>query len=91
MDSLPCYQVKIEDDKVRVRAKKSLLEENKRIKPMVRQTKGATNKIVVIGGGPAGAQCVEALRQEGYDGRLTMVCKENCLPYDRVSLLSSFH
>ncbi|KAJ8926295.1 hypothetical protein NQ314_021354 [Rhamnusium bicolor] len=43
-------------------------------------------KIVVIGGGPAGATCVEALRQEGYTGQLTLVCKENCLPYDRVKV-----
>jgi len=54
---------------------------------MVRRNKTVTKKIVVIGGGPAGAECVEALRQEGYDGELTLVCRENCLPYDRVSVI----
>lgn len=77
--------MKIDNDNVKVRAKRSLLEENKRTKPMVTRNKNVTKQILVIGGGPSGAECVEALRQEGYDGQLTMVCKENCLPYDRVS------
>lgn len=34
--------------------------------------------------GPAGASCVETLRQEGFRGRIMFVCKEQALPYDRV-------
>jgi NAD(P)H-nitrite reductase large subunit len=34
--------------------------------------------------GPAGALCVETLRQEGFKGRIVLVCKEQALPYDRV-------
>lgn len=34
--------------------------------------------------GPAGASCVETLRQEGFRGRIVFVCKEQALPYDRV-------
>lgn len=45
-----------------------------------------SQSIVVIGGGPSGAICVETLRQEGFSGKLTLVCKENCLPYDRVKV-----
>lgn len=85
LDSLPCYKVTVEDNNVKVRARKSELETNKRVKPMVKRNRREGQSIVVIGGGPAGATCVEALRQEGYTGRLTLVCKENCLPYDRVS------
>lgn len=36
--------------------------------------------------GPAGTCCVETLRQEGYDGRLVLITKENHLPYDRTKL-----
>lgn len=36
--------------------------------------------------GPAGTCCVEKLRQEGYDGRLLLITKENYLPYDRTKL-----
>lgn len=34
--------------------------------------------------GPAGASCVETLRQEGFTGQIVFVCKEPALPYDRV-------
>lgn len=30
--------------------------------------------------------CAETLRQEGYTGRLIMVCAEKYLPYDRIKL-----
>lgn len=84
-DSLPCYEVTVANGEVKVRGKNSLLEANKRVKPMAKKNENVTKHIVVIGGGPAAAECVEVLRQEGYDGILTMVCKEKFLPYDRVS------
>lgn len=37
----------------------------------------------VIGGGAVAATAVEALRQEGYQGRIVMVSQEDRLPYDR--------
>lgn len=55
----------IENDNVKVRARKSELVSNKRIKAMAHKLSSESKKIVVIGGGPAGATCVEALRQEG--------------------------
>lgn len=45
-----------------------------------------SQSIVVIGGGPSGATCVETLRQEGFVGKISLVCKEKCLPYDRVKV-----
>lgn len=86
LDSLPCYKVTIEDDKVKVRARKAELIANKRIKKMVRRDLKENQRIVVIGGGPSGAVCVETLRQEGFSGKITLVCKENYLPYDRVKV-----
>lgn len=41
---------------------------------------------VVIGAGAAAATAVETLRQEGYAGRVTVVAKEDALPYDRTKL-----
>nr|XP_023017973.1 apoptosis-inducing factor 3-like [Leptinotarsa decemlineata] len=84
LDSLPNYQVTIDGSNVVVRADKGQLVSNKRVKNMVGQCQGERHGIVVIGGGPAAATCVETLRQEGYKGQIVMVCKENCLPYDRV-------
>ncbi|CAG9853721.1 unnamed protein product [Phyllotreta striolata] len=86
LDSLPCYKVTIDDGKVKVRAKKSDLAENKRIKKMVTRDSKEDQHIVVVGGGPSGAVCVETLRQEGFSGKITFVCKEKYLPYDRVKV-----
>jgi NADPH-dependent 2,4-dienoyl-CoA reductase/sulfur reductase-like enzyme len=42
--------------------------------------------IVVVGASLAGLRCAEALRREGYDGRLTLIGAEQLLPYDRPPL-----
>lgn len=36
--------------------------------------------------GPAGLECAETLRQEGFKGRIVMATMENVLPYDRPKL-----
>ncbi|MEO8302392.1 MAG: pyridine nucleotide-disulfide oxidoreductase, partial [Rhizomicrobium sp.] len=39
--------------------------------------------IVIIGAGQAGAQAVQSLRAEGFDGPITMVGDEAYPPYQR--------
>lgn len=85
-DSIPCYKVNVDKGKVRVRAKKSDLQANKRVKDMVKRDPNNDKTFVVIGGGPSGGICVETLRQEGFTGRIVLVCKETCLPYDRIKV-----
>lgn len=86
-DSLPCHQVKVENGLVTVRAKKSELETQQRIRKMTK-TSGIRGHeiIVIIGGGPASQTCAETLRENHFRGRIVMVCKENHLPYDRVKI-----
>lgn len=87
MDSLPCFQVSVDaSGQVKVRAKRTELETSKFVKPMAKYDSRDSQSIVVIGGGPSGATCVETLRQEGFTGKITLVCKEKCLPYDRVKV-----
>lgn len=83
-DSLPCFKVTVESGRVKVRAKRSELQSGKRTKPMVKKANDDERTFVVIGGGPSGAICAEVLRQEGFTGRVVMINKEPCLPYDRV-------
>lgn len=45
-----------------------------------------SNTVVIIGGGPSGATCAETLRSEGFKGRIVVVSKEKCLPYDRIKV-----
>ncbi|EEB14629.1 rubredoxin-NAD reductase, putative [Pediculus humanus corporis] len=90
LDSLPCYEVEVsEEGNVKVRADKQLLQANKRVKPFVRTLKAKTLTFMVAGGGAAGANCVETLRQEGFEGRIIFVIGENYLPYDRIKISKS--
>jgi 3-phenylpropionate/trans-cinnamate dioxygenase ferredoxin reductase subunit len=46
--------------------------------------------ILIIGGGQAGAQAIDTLRREGYDGRIVLVGEEPVLPYQRPPLSKKF-
>ncbi len=47
-------------------------------------------RIVVVGGGLAGGSAVVTLREQGYDGRLTVVTNEPHLPYERPPLSKGY-
>ncbi|MBC7374112.1 MAG: FAD-dependent oxidoreductase [Frankiales bacterium] len=47
-------------------------------------------QITVVGASLAGLSAVRALREQGYDGRLTVVGAEQHLPYDRPPLSKAF-
>jgi 3-phenylpropionate/trans-cinnamate dioxygenase ferredoxin reductase subunit len=47
-------------------------------------------RIVVIGGGLGGAKTVEALREQGYTGALTLIADEADLPYERPPLSKKY-
>lgn len=46
--------------------------------------------IVVVGGGQAGYQVLATLRAEGFDGGLTFITAEACLPYQRPPLSKAY-
>ncbi|XP_022112476.1 apoptosis-inducing factor 3 isoform X1 [Pieris rapae] len=86
-DSLPCHQVTVTDKgDVKVRAKLADLKSNKRVKDIGIASPCDSTTVVVVGGGPSGATCVETLRSEGFKGRIILVCKEKYLPYDRIKV-----
>ena len=83
LDSLKKYETTVVNGKIRIRAYLSDLLDMKRVKGMCAYSDKNENVVVLIGGGPASAVCAETLRQEGYSGRIIMVCREQFLPYDR--------
>ena len=89
LDSLPCFQVDINEGKVKVRAKESDLNKSKIVKPFPLNFPRSEEIFVIIGGGPSGHTCSETLRRKGFKGRIQMICKEQYLPYDRV-MVSKF-
>ena len=46
--------------------------------------------VVIIGGGHGGSQVAASLRQEGYDGPLTLLTAEEDIPYQRPPLSKAF-
>jgi nitrite reductase/ring-hydroxylating ferredoxin subunit len=86
LDSIPCYNVRIEKGQVFVRAKKSELNSGKRTKMMTKRDMNDKRVFVIVGGGPSGATCAENLRVKGFSGRIILITNETTLPYDRVKL-----
>lgn len=50
----------------------------------------ALRSLVVVGGSLAGLRAVEAAREVGYEGRITIVGRERHLPYDRPPLSKKY-
>ena len=47
-------------------------------------------KIVIVGGGQAACQVANSLRQQEYDGSISIFCAENYIPYQRPPLSKKF-
>src|SRR5215207_457146 len=50
----------------------------------------ADKTFVIVGAGLAGAKAAEALRQEGFDGRLVLIGEESDRPYERPPLSKDY-
>lgn len=48
------------------------------------------NRVVIVGGGQAGFQVAASLRQDGFDGEVTLVGDEAGLPYQRPPLSKAY-
>jgi apoptosis-inducing factor 3 len=53
---------------------------------IVEQVDDEQRSFVVIGGGPAGLAAAQSLRDQGFIGKITLLSKENVLPYDRTKM-----
>ncbi|XP_041756367.2 apoptosis-inducing factor 3-like isoform X2 [Coregonus clupeaformis] len=93
LDSLPTFQVRVEKDKVIVRANKQDLQSQKRSKAMARcsavNSSTGFSHVLIVGSGPAGLVCAETLRQEGFPDRIVMCTMDKHPPYDRPKLSKS--
>uniref|UniRef100_A0A671R5I1 Apoptosis-inducing factor 3-like n=1 Tax=Sinocyclocheilus anshuiensis TaxID=1608454 RepID=A0A671R5I1_9TELE len=94
LDSLPTFQVRVEKEKVIIRANKQALQTQRRSKAMskcsaVIHSSTGFSHVLIIGSGPAGLVCAETLRQEGFTDRIVMCTMDTHLPYDRPKLSKS--
>ncbi len=84
LDGLPRYDVKLLDGNVIATLPDKLPDSCE--PPMVSRDPADARTYVVLGTGAASMLAAQTLRQEGFAGRLLMVSREDCLPYDRTEL-----
>ena len=88
LDGLPCYDVVIEDGRVRVRIPTVAPVPKSPLTVEPHADDGRT--FVIVGGGAAGYTAAQTLREEGFRGRVVMITREDRLPYDRPNLSKDY-
>jgi NADPH-dependent 2,4-dienoyl-CoA reductase/sulfur reductase-like enzyme/nitrite reductase/ring-hydroxylating ferredoxin subunit len=81
--ALPRYAVAVEAGQVRVTGPLEASE-------APRRRKGGPESVVIVGNGAAASAAVETLRNEGYDGPITMIGREPGPPVDRPNLSKDY-
>ena len=89
LDALPCYGVRVEGESVIV----SLPDEiaDRRTPAMAKRNSSADARLfVILGGGAAGNIAAQTLREDGFQGRVLMITREDRTPYDRPNLSKDY-
>lgn len=88
IDALPTYKLSEKDGSVYITGEKESIKGSRR-KPNIKiSSTGASGaeKVVVVGGGSGALGTVEALRENGYKGAITIIGSEGYPPIDRTKL-----
>ena len=81
LQAIPTYKVAVESDEVVVDLPRDM---DDFVAPVMAQRDSQDSRVfLVLGGGAAGVAAADALRQEGYTGRILLITEEKHLPYDR--------
>jgi NADPH-dependent 2,4-dienoyl-CoA reductase/sulfur reductase-like enzyme/nitrite reductase/ring-hydroxylating ferredoxin subunit len=89
LDALPHYELKVENENVIV----SLPDEraDRRTPAMAKRDASADARLfVILGGGAAGNTAAQTLREDGFQGRVLMITREDRTPYDRPNLSKDY-
>ena len=101
LNDLPCYDIALENDIVRVTGKRT----GGQLRGRGMQPRGSRapervvleanpitgpSSVLIIGAGAAGNACAEMLRREGYRGPVTLIDGDRDAPYDRPNLSKDF-
>ena len=89
LDALARFEIRVEGDRVIL----MLPEEpsgTRRPNLAKRASQADQRTFIILGAGAAGNAAAQKLRQEGYQGRLVLISKENRLPYDRTTLSKGY-
>ncbi len=83
LNPVSCWKVELAGGRIRVTGRRSAPA------PPPPPT-GAPARMVIIGAGAAGNAAAEELRNQGFDGAITMIGMENEIPYDRPNLSKDY-
>ncbi|KAH6682855.1 hypothetical protein B0J14DRAFT_647081 [Halenospora varia] len=86
IDALPSFELSEKNGSVYVTGEQDSIKGSRR-KPNIKisKTSGA-EKVVIVGGGSGAIGTLEALRENGFKGSITMIGSEGYLPIDRTKL-----
>ena len=82
LSPIACFDVSLRDGKIHVIGKRDA--------ETVRLADAGPSSIVIVGAGPAGNACAEALRRERYAGPILLVGAEETGPVDRPNLSKDY-
>lgn len=89
LDALAAFEVIERDGAIYVKGEEAVIKSGRR-KPNIRCRGGVStsnaDKVVVVGGGSGAIGSIEALREGGFTGPITIITKEGYLPIDRTKL-----
>jgi NADPH-dependent 2,4-dienoyl-CoA reductase/sulfur reductase-like enzyme/nitrite reductase/ring-hydroxylating ferredoxin subunit len=86
LNPVACWRVEQQGDRIVVREKAAAVAP----KPAPLPASGVPGSIVILGGGAAGNSAAEALRREGYGGRILMLSADPSVPCDRPNLSKDY-
>ncbi|KAL8688750.1 MAG: hypothetical protein Q9218_005414 [Villophora microphyllina] len=85
LDPLAKFEVYEKSGAVYIKGEEATIKASRR-QPNVRCKAQGKEKVVVVGGGSGAMGTVQALREQGFDGEISMISKEPNLPIDRTKL-----
>lgn len=86
IDALPSFGLSEKNGSVYVTGEQQAIKSSRRKPNIVIKKSSQEDKVVVVGGGSAAIATVEALRENGFTGSITMIGSEGYLPIDRTKL-----
>lgn len=85
LDSLPSFALIEKNGAVYVTGEKATIKGSRR-KPNIKTSSTGSEKILIVGGGSGTIGTLEALREYGFKGAITVIGSEGYLPIDRTKL-----
>lgn len=86
LDSLPTFEIVERDGAVYLTGEEATIKAGRRKPKLCASVKQDLDRVLVVGGGSGAVGLVEELREQGYQGQVTVVSKEGYLPIDRPKL-----